>query len=97
MPPGETGACLRVLDPFDRQNIVHVLRQLGATADNVPFSTEALATTLTDQLAGESQEVYSARVKANEKALRVLAKSKLRGLCFGQGVGLKWVLPPDQI
>src|ERR1700730_5615240 len=71
-----THACACLIPSIDR-TLCTCCANL-ATADNVPFSTEALATTLTDQLAGESQEVYCARVKANEKALRVLAKSKLR-------------------
>lgn len=82
-------------DEFASTRVVEALRALGAVDDTHRVLTKPLAQTMTLRQGEEGDERYDARVAHTDMTLRRLARTKLKGLCFGAGQKLMWALPKE--
>jgi hypothetical protein len=93
--PAEEDA-MEAEDEFASTRVVGALRALGAVDDTHRTLTKPLALAMTPRLEKEGDERYEARVIQTDVKLRHLARTKLKGLCFGAGQKLKWALPAEE-
>jgi len=96
LQPTEASAVLSLSNPLDAKRIANILRQANAVGEKNAITTSALAVYITEQVEGERQEAYQAKLKLSEKALRAKARTSLSRLTL-PGHTIRWYVPelPD--
>lgn len=92
---GEAKAMTGSIDMYSFQNVAFIVRRLGAVQDELAITTDVLATEMTPRDPNESDIRYEGRRKRIATTLKRLARTSLKNLTFGDGNGLKWVVPND--
>lgn len=81
-------------NPFANQRIGAALRELGAIGADHTVTTLVLATHITPQLNGETQEERERAVAKNARELVKASRGHLEGYAVGEGKNLRWFLEP---
>lgn len=81
-------------NPFAPAKVGAALRELGAIGSDAAVATLVLATHITPQLNGETQEERERAVAKNARELVKASRGHLEGYAVGDGKSLRWFLEP---